>query len=59
MTEQITEEKTIENMAMELIAKDCEVFTDEVFVKSIPRVYWAGKNGEIFFNGAPKIPVNK
>ena len=30
MTEQITEEKTIENMAMELIAKDCEVFTDEV-----------------------------
>ena len=30
MTNDITEEKTIENMAMELIAKDCEVFTDEV-----------------------------
>ena len=30
MTEQITEEKTIENNYMKLLQQDCEVFTDKV-----------------------------
>lgn len=56
MQEEITEEKTIENMAMELIAKDCEVFTDEVL--DYPPV--ALSFGEKTINtklGKKKVPI--
>jgi len=56
MQEEISEEKTIENMAMELIAKDCEVFTDEVL--DYPPV--ALSFGEKTINtklGKKKVPI--
>tara|TARA_R110000744_G_scaffold195880_1_gene315009 strand:+ start:2127 stop:3014 length:888 start_codon:yes stop_codon:yes gene_type:complete len=56
MTEQITEEKTIENNYMKLLQQDCEVFTDDV-MEYPPSAISLGEKTLNTKKGFKKVPI--